>query len=98
MGLTPHSRDKALSNPTEETNITGRQLNQKEIDLIDSIREHEARLGGLLTTIENQMAEHGDREAGRWLAEARTCLETGFMFAVKAVARPSNGLGRKAPK
>jgi hypothetical protein len=35
-----------------------------------------------------------DPSAARWLAIARTHLETGFMFALKAVARPTNGLGR----
>lgn len=32
------------------------------------------------------------REA-RWLSLGRTHLEAGFMFLVKAVAKPTNGLG-----
>ena len=75
-----------------------RDLNEDEIYVMNALKDHEHRMGGVLTTIENQMSDHGDREAGRWLSLARTHLETGFMFAIKAVARPSNGLGRKAPK
>lgn len=75
-----------------------RDLNKDEMRLFRRLEEQEATMGSLLNTIENQMSEHGDREAGRWLSLARTHLETGFIFANKAITRPVNGLGRRQPK
>lgn len=75
-----------------------RDLSPGEIEAIEELKGVEAHLGSILTAIQNEASEHGDKEAGRWLSEARTCLETGMMFAIKAVARPSNGLGRRSPK
>lgn len=74
-----------------------RDLDEGEIEVMNALKEGEAHLGQLLTAIENGMADHGDKEAGRWLSIARTHLETGIMYAIKAVARPTNGLGRRNP-
>lgn len=66
--------------------------------LARDIEGSEALIGHDLERIEKFIRRTGDAEAGRWLSIARTHLETGFMFAIKAVARPTNGLGRKNPE
>ena len=75
-----------------------RDLTQGEIDLINAMKEKEAELGTMMTLAEAVIVETNDREAGRWLSLARTHLETGMMFAIKAIARPTNGLGRRNPQ
>ena len=70
--------------------ITGyRDLSQDEIDLMNKMKALEAEIGNVLAALPKD-----DACANRWAAIARTHLETGFMFAIKAVARPTNGLGR----
>lgn len=71
-----------------------RDLSQTEIDAMNALKDAEAHIGTVLAEIERDLRDV-DPEAGRWAAIARTHLETGFMFAIKAVARPTNGLGRK---
>jgi len=71
-----------------------RDLSQEEIDDMNALKAKEAEMGEILARIDARCAAE-DREAGRWSAMARTNLETGFMYAIKAVARPTNGLGRK---
>lgn len=66
-----------------------RDLSQEEIDLMNKMKTLEAEVGNVLTALPKD-----DSGANRWAAIARTHLETGFMFAIKAVARPTNGLGR----
>jgi hypothetical protein len=64
--------------------ITGyHYLSRDETDLINEIKAQEDRM------------VKDDPDAERWLPLARTHLETGLMFLVKAVARPTNGLGRR---
>ncbi len=74
-----------------------RDLTVTEIDMMNELKDIEARLGHALTGLEDTVKAMApeDREAMRWVAMARTNLETGMMFAIKAVARPTNGLGRK---
>lgn len=74
-----------------------RDLTQGEVDLMNAIKEKEAELGVMLSLAEAVVAETGDQEAGRWVSLARTHLEIGMMFAIKSVARPTNGLGRRKP-
>ena len=74
-----------------------RDLTQAEIDLMNKLKEMEGAIGDLLRGVEAQTEIAADREAGRWVALARTNLETGMMYAIKAVARPTNGLGRTDP-
>ena len=80
--------------------ITGyRDLSQFEINMMNDLKSMEETmrrmLGNLKAYIDNDTE---DKEALRWVAEARTCLETGMMYAIKAVARPTNGLGRLPTK
>ena len=70
--------------------ITGyRDFSQDEIDLMNKMKALEAEIGNVLAALTKD-----DAGANRWAAIARTHLETGFMFAMKAVARPTTGLGR----
>ena len=71
-----------------------RDLSEDEISLMNRIKAKEEMVD-LLAEVEDATRAAGDHEAGRWASLARTHLETGFMFAVKAVARPDGGLGRK---
>ena len=75
-----------------------RDLSEDEIKLINVLKEMEAGVADALHAIEADARLKSDMGAGRWAAIARTHLETGFMFAIKAVARPTNGLGRKDPE
>ena len=74
-----------------------RDLTQAEIDVMNEMKAQEAALGEMLSHAAKLIGESADLEACRWLALARTNLETGMMFAIKAVARPTNGLGRSIP-
>lgn len=70
-----------------------RDLTPEEVDAMNGLKAKEAELGELLAALD--LAVAGDPAAGRWAGLARTHLETGFMFAIKAIARPTNGLGRR---
>lgn len=69
-----------------------RDLTQAEIDAMNELKAVEAKLGEWFGIMQDATGPDGD--AQRWLSIARTHLETGFMFAIKAVAKPTNGLGR----
>jgi hypothetical protein len=74
-----------------------RDLTQAEIDLMNSLKDMEREVGLDLAVIAKNLPNLGGDDvldARRWLSLARTHLETGFMYAIKAVARPTNGLGR----
>lgn len=66
-----------------------RDLTQAEIDAINELKMVEAKIGEWLKLVASR-----DADEDRWLSLARTHLETGFMFAIKAIARPTNGLGQ----
>ena len=66
-----------------------RELGAVEIATMNELKVLEDEVRYALSNI-----NCGDDAAKRWLAIARTHLETGFMFAIKAVAQPTNGLGR----
>lgn len=72
-----------------------RDLSEDEINQMNAIKAAEGQLSGLLAWVEQSATASGDPAAGRWAALARTHLETGFMYAVKAIARPDGGIGRK---
>lgn len=81
-----------------------RDLSAEEVALINAIKELEAQAGALIhqLTLRNTVEHAGkrvqdDAGVGRWVSLARTNLETGFMYLAKAVARPTNGLGRLVP-
>jgi hypothetical protein len=61
---------------------------------MNDLKDREAATGRVLRQLEDLTRAVSDPEAGRWVSIARTHLETGFMYAIKAVARPENGLGR----
>lgn len=70
-----------------------RDLSQAEINLMNALKGQEAAVGHLLAAVDAELSP-ADADECRWLSIARTHLETGFMYAIKAVARPTNGLGR----
>lgn len=76
-----------------------RDLDQKDIDMINQIKIHEVKTLALIKEVENYLGERSivspeikkfQTDAGcfRWLALARTNLEQGFMCFVRAVAQP----------
>ena len=70
-----------------------RDLSEAEIALINHLKELEDKLGDAVIQVQAMAATDGHGPAGRWAAMARSNLETGMMYAIKAVARPENGLG-----
>jgi hypothetical protein len=73
----------------QHTLIAGyRDLTQAEIDQINEWKRLEQLLDRLLSQLEIRGTAHA-----RWNAMARTHLETGIMYAIKAVAAPVGGLG-----
>jgi hypothetical protein len=75
-----------------------RDLDEHEIALINQLKQAEANAGMVIAQLNDLCQAVSDVEAARWVSIARTHLETGFMYAIKAVARPTNGLGRKNPE
>lgn len=71
-----------------------RELGASEVHLMNLLKEHEDSLNTLLDAVNARLDQAGDPEAKRWLSLARNHLESGIMFAVRAVARPTEGLGR----
>lgn len=70
-----------------------RELQPGQVERMNRFKTIEEDLTDALE-FARRAAEHDqDAAALRWLAIARTDLETGFMFAIKAVARPMGGLG-----
>jgi hypothetical protein len=70
-----------------------RDLSGEEIAAMNAVKTAEGMVAALMNTLDQSAA--GDPAAGRWASLARTQLEMGFMFAVKSIARPDGGLGRK---
>lgn len=74
--------------------ITGyRDLNQAEIDAMNEIKALGQQVGDLLHRFDGPVgtAENGRfHPDGRWLAIARTTLQTGFMQLTRAVAKPES--------
>jgi len=60
-----------------------RSKSDDEINSINQVKE----LEGILTEMLNELQ---DSENGRYVAIARTHFETGFMYAVKAIAKPTS--------
>jgi hypothetical protein len=61
-----------------------RELNQQEIDAMNSIKEAATDIGNLVEQI-SQVSGVDQR----WLSIARTDLQKGFMSFVRAVAQPT---------
>ena len=74
-----------------------RDLSQEEIDLMNRIKEKGEEVGVLIDELELIRAENltedvkrEDIEAARCLNIAKTKLQTGFMWFVRAVALPNS--------
>lgn len=61
-----------------------RELNQQEIDAMNSIKELASAVGVLVEELEANPSL--DK---RWIAVAKTDLQKGFMAAVRSVAQPT---------
>jgi hypothetical protein len=71
--------------------VTGyKPLSQVQVDLMNMIKAHENAINLILGEM---MQDAPSNEVKRWIAIARTELEKGYMFACKAVAQPTGGLG-----
>lgn len=65
--------------------ITGyRDLSQQEIDLMNAVKAQGESLGALISML--QSIPTLDQ---RWVALAKTDLQKGVMFAVRAIAQPT---------
>ncbi len=75
-----------------------RDLSQKEIDLMNRIKEKGEEVGELIneltafraTSINHEPYNSSDIEAARCLSVAKGHLQTGFMWFVRAVALPES--------
>lgn len=68
-----------------------RDLTQKEIDLMNKIKEKAAEVGELVEELKvYAMGESGnmDNESPRWVSIGKTDLQKGFMALTRSVARP----------
>ena len=68
-----------------------RDLTQEEIDAMNEIKAHAEQTRLLISKIEGLHADTGQHAIDiAWLNEARTELQKGFMFLVRAVAKPES--------
>lgn len=67
-----------------------RNLSEEEIAKINVIKQFESDLKVFLKTV---LESDAPGDAKRWMAMAKSNFETGFMYAVKAVARPTGQMG-----
>lgn len=67
-----------------------RQLSQHEATLMNQLKQLEAQCLGALDTLQRaEFAQTSDQVPDpRWLSIARTSIETGFMAAVRSIAKP----------
>ncbi len=66
------------------------EMTEGQILIINAIKANEAKIKEVIDGLQ-ETCKHTDSE--RWLELARDNLETGFMYAVKAVARPKGQMG-----
>ena len=72
--------------------ITGfSELSEEQIETINAIKANETKTKAMLDDLLSERDPPMD--SARWLSLARHHLEIGFMFAVKAVARPEGQMG-----
>ncbi|GMR15849.1 MAG: hypothetical protein BMS9Abin31_0143 [Gammaproteobacteria bacterium] len=62
-----------------------RDLSQEEIDMINNIKETSETLRVMITSLDR--TETTDK---RWVAMAKSNLQTGIMYAVRSVAQPES--------
>jgi hypothetical protein len=71
--------------------ITGyNSLSDGQVDQMNRIKALENEVAAILSAM---LRNSSDTVDARWLDLSRDYLETGFMYACKAVARPAGGLG-----
>lgn len=61
-----------------------RELSQEEVDLMNEVKALAEQCGNMI----DALASHTDSD-GRSVSLAKTNLQQGFMWAVRAVAKPS---------
>ena len=61
-----------------------RQLSQGEIDTLNRIKDKAEEISVLFDELEGAAPDQ------RWLAIARTTLQQGFMFLIRAIAKPES--------
>ncbi len=82
MNINPHHKDEHLATDKEPTKIKGyRDLSEKEIAMMNKIKEKGAELGDLIVQLE-PFADH------RWLAIGRTEIQQGLMALTRSIAKP----------
>jgi hypothetical protein len=70
-----------------------RDLSGGEIERMRAIKEMAGPIGTMLQALAAAARADGDRAASRYVDIARSHFEDGFIYAVKAVARPTDDLG-----
>jgi hypothetical protein len=70
-----------------------RDLSAGEIERIRSIKEMTGPIGTVLRALAAAAKADGDHAASRYVSIARSHFEDGFMYGIKAVARPTDDLG-----
>jgi hypothetical protein len=83
MTMAPHSTEAQMDN--QHRKISGyRELNDGEIDAMNALKETAALVGRQI----DAMAQLPGVDM-RAVAIARTELQTGFMWAIRAIAKPA---------
>jgi predicted ribonuclease toxin of YeeF-YezG toxin-antitoxin module len=67
-----------------------RELSQRDIDIMNDIKEMGAKVGELVEKLTVKPGYVGDEDANqRWVAIAKTHLQQGFMALTRSVAKPT---------
>ena len=88
-----------MSTKTAKPQAPGHHVQEPEGEDVDGMmaecRKAEQVLNNLLIKINNEVAMSGQGRGivPRWLALARTDLESGLMWIEKAIRKPSGGIG-----
>lgn len=99
-GMDDETTTERLGMENQHQKISGyRDLTQTEIDLMNEAKALEAQVLAFHSKVNAhlreqanetglEVARQGDAQANRWLAIARTDIETGFMALVRSIAQP----------
>ena len=68
-----------------------RDLSAEEIQAMNDVKGLEGQLREFIKNLQGSQSWPND--SGRWFSLAKTNLETGFMYLVKAIARPTGQMG-----
>lgn len=99
--FTPHTKGKAMDNQHQK--IKGyRDLSQAEIDMMNEIKAAGVRLESLIVAVGNHLTTQKNTcgpealnaiylaQPDRWVAIARTDIQTALMALTRAVAQPTS--------